>query len=47
MIAFGVLAWALAVMSSVRAESLRPNVIFELVYNTRNGDIKWSLPGLV
>jgi len=46
-IAFGVLAWALAVMSSVGAESLRPHVIFVLVDNLGNGDMKCFLHGLV
>lgn len=44
MIAFGVLAWALAGMISVGAESLRPNVIFVLVDNLGNGDVKCFNP---
>jgi arylsulfatase A-like enzyme len=44
MIAFGVLVWALAVMCSVGAESLRPNVIFVLVDNLGNGDVKCFNP---
>jgi len=44
MIAFGVLAWALVVMSTVGAESLRPNVIFVLVDNLGNGDVKCFNP---